>query len=27
MSFPGLGHIRTDGEGYDWVPATYSMPH
>jgi glyoxylase-like metal-dependent hydrolase (beta-lactamase superfamily II) len=27
MAFPGLGHIRTDGEGYDWVPATYSTPH
>ncbi len=27
MSFPGLGHIRADGSGYDWVPASYSVPH
>lgn len=27
LSFPGLGHIRSDGAGYDWVPASYSVPH
>jgi len=27
MSFPGLGHVRADGAGYDWVPASYSVPH
>jgi glyoxylase-like metal-dependent hydrolase (beta-lactamase superfamily II) len=27
MSFPGLGHIRANGTGYDWVPVSYSVPH
>jgi glyoxylase-like metal-dependent hydrolase (beta-lactamase superfamily II) len=27
MPFPGLGHIRADGAGYDWVPASYSATH
>jgi glyoxylase-like metal-dependent hydrolase (beta-lactamase superfamily II) len=27
LSFPGIGHIRADGAGYDWVPAYYSVPH
>jgi hypothetical protein len=26
MSFPGIGHVRSDGAGYDWVPASYSVP-
>jgi glyoxylase-like metal-dependent hydrolase (beta-lactamase superfamily II) len=26
MSFPGIGHVRSDGDGYDWVPASYSVP-
>lgn len=25
ISFPGIGHIRTDGNGYRWVPALYSL--
>jgi glyoxylase-like metal-dependent hydrolase (beta-lactamase superfamily II) len=25
ISFPGLGHVRVDGEGYAWVPATYRL--
>jgi glyoxylase-like metal-dependent hydrolase (beta-lactamase superfamily II) len=25
VSFPGLGHLRVDGEGYAWVPATYRV--
>src|SRR5690606_16767643 len=24
MPFPGLGHVRTDGHGYAWVPAEYA---
>lgn len=24
VSFPGLGHLRADGKGYDWVPVNYS---
>jgi hypothetical protein len=24
ISFPGIGHIRTDGAGYKWFPANYS---
>jgi glyoxylase-like metal-dependent hydrolase (beta-lactamase superfamily II) len=24
ISFPGLGHVRTDGNGYAWVPLPYS---
>ena len=27
LSFPGIGHIRANGRGYDWVPAYYSVPH
>lgn len=27
MPFPGLGHIRPDGAGYDWVPAAYGEIH
>lgn len=25
ISFPGLGHIRRDGQGYAWIPATYRI--
>jgi glyoxylase-like metal-dependent hydrolase (beta-lactamase superfamily II) len=25
ISFPGLGHIRRDGEGFAWIPATYRV--
>jgi glyoxylase-like metal-dependent hydrolase (beta-lactamase superfamily II) len=25
VSFPGLGHIRRDGQGYAWIPATYRL--
>lgn len=24
LSFPGLGHIRTDGKGYQWLPLNYT---
>lgn len=24
LSFPGLGHIRVEGKGYDWLPLNYS---
>ena len=24
VSFPGLGHLRTQGRGYEWVPVNYS---
>lgn len=24
VSFPGLGHVRKEGDGYAWVPANYS---
>ncbi|MBV8633571.1 MAG: MBL fold metallo-hydrolase [Burkholderiaceae bacterium] len=24
LSFPGLGRLRTDGKGYDWIPLNYS---
>lgn len=23
VSFPGIGHVQTDGDGYRWIPATY----
>lgn len=23
VSFPGVGHVQADGEGYRWIPATY----
>jgi glyoxylase-like metal-dependent hydrolase (beta-lactamase superfamily II) len=26
LPFPGLGHLRPDGSGYDWLPANYSVP-
>jgi glyoxylase-like metal-dependent hydrolase (beta-lactamase superfamily II) len=26
ISFPGIGHIRASGKGYDWIPANYSVP-
>jgi glyoxylase-like metal-dependent hydrolase (beta-lactamase superfamily II) len=25
VSFPGIGHIRRDGTGYQWVPVPYSL--
>lgn len=27
MPFPGLGHVRANGSGYDWVPGGYSLVH
>lgn len=24
IAFPGLGHVKTDGKGYRWVPVNYS---
>jgi hypothetical protein len=24
LSFPGIGHLKTDGSGYRWVPINYS---
>ena len=24
LPFPGIGHLRADGKGYDWVPANFS---
>ncbi len=24
LSFPGLGHLRAEGDGYVWIPANYS---
>lgn len=24
VSFPGIGHLRADGKGYDWLPVNYS---
>jgi glyoxylase-like metal-dependent hydrolase (beta-lactamase superfamily II) len=26
ISFPGIGHIRADGRGYEWIPANYTVP-
>ena len=26
LPFPGLGHLRADGSGYDWIPVNYSVP-
>ncbi|HEY5020649.1 MAG TPA: MBL fold metallo-hydrolase [Steroidobacteraceae bacterium] len=26
LSFPGIGHLRTDGGGYVWIPANYAIP-
>ncbi len=25
ISFPGIGHVRADGTGYDWVPVNFSI--
>lgn len=25
ISFPGIGHVRAQGKGYRWIPATYSL--
>jgi glyoxylase-like metal-dependent hydrolase (beta-lactamase superfamily II) len=27
VSFPGLGHIRKQGNGYQWIPVSYSEIH
>jgi glyoxylase-like metal-dependent hydrolase (beta-lactamase superfamily II) len=24
LPFPGIGHLRADGKGYDWLPANYT---
>ncbi|MGE8275438.1 MAG: MBL fold metallo-hydrolase, partial [Stenotrophomonas sp.] len=24
LPFPGLGHVRSEGQAYAWVPAEYS---
>jgi glyoxylase-like metal-dependent hydrolase (beta-lactamase superfamily II) len=24
LAFPGIGHVRTEGKGYEWVPANYT---
>ena len=24
LSFPGIGHVRAEGNGYAWVPVIYS---
>jgi len=24
ISFPGLGHVRADSQGYSWIPLPYS---
>jgi hypothetical protein len=24
VSFPGIGQLRADGKGYDWLPVNYS---
>ncbi len=24
VSFPGIGHLRVDGKGYDWLPTNYT---
>ncbi|MBV6322581.1 MBL fold metallo-hydrolase [Duganella violaceipulchra] len=26
LSFPALGHVRTNGKGYDFVPVNYALP-
>jgi glyoxylase-like metal-dependent hydrolase (beta-lactamase superfamily II) len=26
IAFPGLGHVRTSGKAYEWVPANYTVP-
>ena len=25
LPFPGIGHLRADGKGYDWIPANYTV--
>ena len=27
LAFPGLGHLRKDGKGYDFVPVIYTQIH
>jgi glyoxylase-like metal-dependent hydrolase (beta-lactamase superfamily II) len=27
VAFPGLGHLRTEGSGYQFIPVNYSVPH
>ncbi|TMH13577.1 MAG: MBL fold metallo-hydrolase [Betaproteobacteria bacterium] len=27
LSFPGIGHLRSEGKGYAWVPANYAPAH
>lgn len=27
LSFPGIGHVRSQGAGYAWVPVNYAAPH
>jgi glyoxylase-like metal-dependent hydrolase (beta-lactamase superfamily II) len=27
LPFPGLGHIRSEGKAYAFVPANYGIPH
>jgi len=26
VSFPGIGRLRTDGSGYEWLPVNYTRP-
>jgi hypothetical protein len=26
LTFPAIGHIRTDQQRYFWIPANYSLP-
>jgi glyoxylase-like metal-dependent hydrolase (beta-lactamase superfamily II) len=26
ISFPGIGQVRTEGAGYEWMPVNYSVP-
>lgn len=27
ISFPGIGHVRSEGKGFVWVPVNYSLVH
>ncbi|HMA50052.1 MAG TPA: MBL fold metallo-hydrolase [Magnetospirillaceae bacterium] len=27
LPFPGLGHLRADGKGYDWIPVNFTQIH
>lgn len=27
IQFPGLGHLRKDGKGYEWLPVNYTQMH